>query len=116
MGQIEHRTCREGDPFRRAWLNPINDGNTLRLPIPDLTEDRRKELAKLASQYSEKAKIAIRNVRRDGMDSLKADENKKEISEDERKRLETELQKLTDKQIKAADDVTAQKEKEILGK
>jgi ribosome recycling factor len=97
-------------------LNPINDGNTLRLPIPDLTEDRRKELAKLASQYSEKAKIAIRNVRRDGMDSLKADENKKEISEDERKRLETELQKLTDEQIKSADDVTAQKEKEILGK
>lgn len=97
-------------------LNPINDGNTLRLPIPDLTEDRRKELAKLASQYSEKAKIAIRNVRRDGMDALKTDENKKEISEDERKRLETELQKLTDEQIKAADDVTASKEKEILGK
>jgi len=97
-------------------LNPINDGNTLRLPIPDLTEDRRKELAKLASQYSEKAKIAIRNVRRDGMDALKVDETKKEISEDERKRLETELQKLTDEQIKAADEVTAQKEKEILGK
>ncbi len=97
-------------------LNPINDGNTLRLPIPDLTEERRKELAKLASQYSEKAKIAIRNVRRDGMDALKADENKKEISEDDRKRLETELQKLTDELIKAVDDVTAQKEKEILGK
>ncbi len=97
-------------------LNPINDGNTLRLPIPDLTEERRKELAKLASQYSEKAKIAIRNVRRDGMDALKADESKKEISEDERKRLETELQKLTDEQIKAADEVSAQKEKEILGK
>lgn len=97
-------------------LNPINDGNTLRLPIPDLTEERRKELAKLASQYSEKAKIAIRNVRRDGMDALKADENKKEISEDERKRLENELQKLTDEQIKAADEVSAQKEKEILGK
>jgi ribosome recycling factor len=97
-------------------LNPINDGNTLRLPIPDLTEERRKDLAKLASQYSEKAKIAIRNVRRDGMDALKVDENKKEISEDDRKRLETELQKLTDEQIKAADDVTAQKEKEILGK
>ena len=97
-------------------LNPINDGNTLRLPIPDLTEERRKELAKLASQYSEKAKIAIRNVRRDGMDALKVDENKKEISEDERKRFETELQKLTDEQIKAADEVAAQKEKEILGK
>jgi ribosome recycling factor len=97
-------------------LNPINDGNTLRLPIPDLTEDRRKELAKLASQYAEKAKIAIRNVRRDGMENLKADEAKKEIAEDARKRAETDVQKLTDEMIKAADDVTAQKEKEILGK
>ena len=95
-------------------LNPINDGNTLRLPIPDLTEERRKELAKLAGQYAEKARIAIRNVRRDGMEALKADENKKEISEDERKRSETEVQKLTDDQIKAADEVAAQKEKEIL--
>ncbi len=97
-------------------LNPINDGNTLRLPIPDLTEERRKELAKLASQYAEKARIAIRNVRRDGMDALKQDENKKEISEDERKRAETDLQKLTDEVIKAADEAAAAKEKEILGK
>ena len=95
-------------------LNPINDGNNIRLPIPDLTEERRKELAKLAHQYAEKARIAIRNVRRDGMDALKADENKKEISEDERKRGETEVQKLTDEQIKALDEVAAQKEKEIL--
>src|SRR3978361_581083 len=77
-------------------LNPINDGTTLRLPIPDLTEERRKELAKLAGSYAEKARIAIRNVRRDGMDNLKTDENKKEISEDDRKRSETEVQKLTD--------------------
>jgi len=97
-------------------LNPINDGTTLRLPIPDLTEERRKELAKLAGSYAEKARIAIRNVRRDGMDNLKTDENKKEISEDDRKRLETELQKLTDEQIKAADDEFARKEKDILGK
>jgi ribosome recycling factor len=97
-------------------LNPINDGNTLRLPIPDLTEDRRKELAKLANQYAEKARIAIRNVRRDGMENLKADEAKKEISEDERKRAETDVQKLTDEVIKAADDAAAHKEKEILGK
>jgi ribosome recycling factor len=95
-------------------LNPINDGNTLRLPIPDLTEERRKELAKLAHTYTEKARIAIRNVRRDGMDNLKTDENKKEISEDERKRAETEVQKLTDEQIKAADELAAAKEKEIL--
>ncbi|HQS95208.1 MAG: ribosome recycling factor [Novosphingobium sp. 16-62-11] len=97
-------------------LNPISDGQTLRLPIPDLTEERRKELAKLASKYAENARIAIRNVRRDGMDALKADENKKEISEDERKRAETDLQKLTDEIVKQADDAATAKEKEILGK
>ena len=97
-------------------LNPINDGNTLRLPIPDLTEDRRKELAKLAGKYAENARIAIRNVRRDGMEMLKADENKKEISEDERKRGEAEVQKLTDEVIKEADGVASQKEQEILGR
>jgi ribosome recycling factor len=95
-------------------LNPISEGQTLRLPIPDLTEERRKELAKLASQYAEKAKIAVRNVRRDGMDSLKADEKKHEISEDERKRLETEVQKLTDETISEIDATADAKEKEIL--
>ena len=95
-------------------LNPITDGQMLRLPIPDLTEERRKELAKLAGQYAEKAKIAIRNVRRDANDGLKTDENKKEISEDERKRLETEVQKMTDDMIKAVDDAAAHKEKEIM--
>lgn len=97
-------------------LNPINDGNNIRLPIPDLTEERRKELAKLAGQYAEKARIAIRNVRRDGMEMLKADEAKKEISEDDRKRAEADVQKLTDDMIKAADEAATAKEKEILGK
>jgi ribosome recycling factor len=96
-------------------LNPIVDGQTLRLPIPDLTEERRKELAKLASKYAEGARIAVRNVRRDGMDSLKADEKKGEISEDERKRLETEVQKMTDSTIADIDAASASKEKEILG-
>ena len=96
-------------------LNPIVDGQTLRLPIPDLTEERRKELAKLASQYAEKARIAARNVRRDGMDSLKQDEKKHEISEDERKKLETEIQKLTDATIADLDAAASAKEKEILG-
>jgi ribosome recycling factor len=96
-------------------LNPIVDGQTLRLPIPDMTQERRKELSKLAGQYAEKAKIAVRNVRRDANDALKVDENKKEISEDERKRLETEVQKLTDDMIKAIDEAAAHKEKEILG-
>jgi ribosome recycling factor len=97
-------------------LNPISEGQTLRLPIPDLTEERRKELAKLAGQYAEKAKIAVRNVRRDGMDALKTDEKKKEISEDEHKRLDAEVQKLTDETIKEIDEAAAAKEKEILGK
>ena len=97
-------------------LNPIVDGTTLRLPIPDLTEERRKELAKLASQYAEKARIAVRNVRRDGNDALKTDEKKHEISEDERKRFETEVQKLTDSTIADIDAAAQAKEKEILGK
>lgn len=97
-------------------INPIVDGQNIRLPIPDMTEERRKELVKLAHQYAEKAKIAVRNVRRDGNDDLKADEKKKEISEDDRKRLETEVQKLTDSLISDIDTALAAKEKEILGK
>ncbi|WP_137863929.1 MULTISPECIES: ribosome recycling factor [unclassified Sphingomonas] len=97
-------------------LNPIVDGQTLRLPIPDLTEERRKELAKLASQYAEKARIAVRNVRRDGNDSLKADEKKGLFGEDDRKRHETEVQKLTDSTIAEIDAAASAKEKEILGK
>ncbi|HVI98598.1 MAG TPA: ribosome recycling factor [Sphingomonas sp.] len=96
-------------------LNPIADGQTLRLPIPDLTEERRKELAKLAGQYAEKARIAARNVRRDGMDSLKTDEKKGVYSEDERKRHENEVQKLTDSTIADIDAAAQGKEKEILG-
>ncbi len=95
-------------------LNPIVDGPNIRLPIPDLTEERRKELAKLTGQFAEKARIAIRNVRRDGMDDIKADENKKEIGEDDKKRLETEVQKLTDEMIEEADKLSSAKEQEIL--
>jgi len=97
-------------------INPITDGQMIRLPIPDLTEERRKELAKLAGQYAEKARIAVRNVRRDGMDALKVDEKKHEISEDEHKRLSAEVQKLTDETIKDIDAAAHAKEQEILGK
>jgi ribosome recycling factor len=97
-------------------INPIVDGQVIRLPIPELTEERRKERAKLVGQYAEKARIAVRNVRRDGMEHLKSDEKKHEISEDERKRLEHEVQKLTDETIKEVDEAAATKEKEILGK
>ncbi|MEO1922034.1 MAG: ribosome recycling factor [Sphingomonadales bacterium CG12_big_fil_rev_8_21_14_0_65_65_10] len=95
-------------------LNPQTDGQTVRLPIPDLTEERRKELAKLAGQYAEKARIAIRNVRRDGMENIKDDEKKKEIGEDDKKRLETEVQEMTDKYVAEADKAAEEKEKEIL--
>ena len=97
-------------------LNPITDGQVIRLPIPELTEERRKELAKLVGQYAEKARVAVRNVRRDGMDHLKQDEKKHEISEDERKRLEHDVQKMTDDTIKEIDELAHAKEKEILGK
>jgi len=97
-------------------LNPITDGQLIRLPIPDLTEERRKELAKLVGQYAEKARIAVRNVRRDGMDHLKVDEKKHEISEDEHKRLEVEVQKMTDATIAEVDAAAEAKEMEILGK
>jgi len=95
-------------------LNPMTDGQTIRLPMPDLTEERRKDLAKLAGEYGEKGKIAVRNVRRDGMESLKADEKKKEISEDERKRLEDEVQKMTDSHIADIDVAVEKKVQEIL--
>jgi ribosome recycling factor len=88
----------------------------IRLPIPELTEERRKELAKLVGQYAEKARIAVRNVRRVGMDHLKTDEMKLDFSEDERKRLEHDVQKLTDDTIREIDEAAAAKEKEILGR
>jgi len=104
----------KGIAHSNLGLNPMTDGQTLRLPLPDLTEERRKELAKLAGNYAEKARIAIRNVRRDGMEDLKSDEKNKAISEDERKRAEDEVQKLTDQYVAEADAAAAAKEKEIL--
>lgn len=104
----------KGIAHANLGLNPMIDGQTLRLPMPDLTEDRRKELAKLAGKYAENAKIAIRNVRRDGMEALKEDEKKKDISEDDRKRLEEEVQKMTDKFVADTDGAAEAKEKEIM--
>ena len=97
-------------------LNPIVDGQTLRLPIPDMTEERRREMAKLALSYAEKAKIAARNVRRDGMEALKTAEKKGKISQDEQKKLEGDVQKITDKAVIDIDGAASAKEKEILGK
>ncbi len=95
-------------------LNPIVDGQTLRIPVPPLTEERRKDLAKLAGKYAEQQKIAVRNVRRDANDDLKKAEKAGEISQDEQKKMETEVQKDTDAAIKRIDESLKTKEAEIM--
>lgn len=95
-------------------INPTNDGSTIRLVFPELTEERRKDLAKDVKKKGEAAKVAIRNIRRDAMDKLKALEKKSEITEDDRKELEKELQDMTEKRCKQIDDLTAKKETELM--
>jgi len=95
-------------------LNPITEGSLLRIPIPELNEERRQELSKVASQYAEQARIAVRNVRRDGMDKLKRLEKDGNMSQDEEKLWSEEVQSLTDSTIKEIDDSLATKEKEIM--
>ena len=95
-------------------LTPVNDGKIIRISIPPLTEDRRKELVKVARKYTEDAKVAVRNVRRDANDSLKKLEKDKAISEDELKKATDDVQKLTDKYVAKVDEKCAAKEKEIM--
>jgi ribosome recycling factor len=95
-------------------LNPILDGQMLRIPIPPLTEERRKEFAKLAGKYAEQQKIAVRNVRRDANDDLKKAEKAGDISQDEQKKMEAEVQKDTDAAIKRVDEALKAKEVEIM--
>lgn len=95
-------------------LNPIKDADIVRVPIPPLNEERRRELVKLAKKFGEEGKIAIRNVRRDAIEHLKKAEKAEHFSEDARKRGEAEVQKLTDKHIKDIDTLLAMKEKEIM--
>ena len=95
-------------------LNPQAEGNLIRVPIPALNEDRRKELSKVAGKYSEAARVSVRNVRRDGMDTLKKLEKDKAISEDESKRHSESIQKATDETIKKIDTMLADKEKDIM--
>jgi ribosome recycling factor len=95
-------------------LNPAADGQLVRVPIPALSEDRRKEMVKVAGKYAEQGKVAIRNVRRDGMDALKAAEKDGKISEDEHRKQSEQIQKLTDDFVKKIDDLLVGKEKEIM--
>ncbi len=92
-------------------VNPITDGQTVRVPMPALTEERRKELTKVAAKYAEAARVAIRNIRRDGMEAAKKAEG---VSEDDQKKASEDIQKLTDQWVKAVDETLAQKEEEIM--
>ena len=94
-------------------LNPQPDGQMIRIPLPELTSERRAELAKLGHKYAELARVAVRNVRRDGMEALKKAEKDHKISEDEHRMKSDQVQKLTDKYVKSVDDALATKEKEI---
>ena len=95
-------------------INPQNDGRVIRLVFPQLTEERRRDLAKQVKKYAEEAKVAMRNIRRDGMDYVKGLKKKSEITEDEQKKAEKDLQDLLDKYTKKVDAVTAAKEKELM--
>ncbi|MBI3590393.1 MAG: ribosome recycling factor [Candidatus Melainabacteria bacterium] len=95
-------------------MTPNNDGNVIRIVVPSLTEERRKELVKLIKKFAEDGKVAIRNSRRDGLESMKKLEKEKQISEDEMRKQQEHLQKLTDKYTKEIDDLTLSKEKEVM--
>lgn len=95
-------------------LNPVMDGQTLRIPIPPLNEERRVELTKVAGKYGEAARVSVRNVRRDGMDALKKMEKDNELSEDELRSMSDEVQKLTDTYVKTVDETLKAKEAEIM--
>ncbi|MBV8593564.1 MAG: ribosome recycling factor [Caulobacteraceae bacterium] len=95
-------------------LNPVVEGQNLRIPVPALTEERRRDLAKLAGKYAEQQKIAVRNVRREAMDDLRKAQKDAVISQDEEKRLETEVQKITDEAVRRVDDILHTKEQEIM--
>ena len=95
-------------------LNPQTEGQTIRVPIPDLTEERRRELTRVAAKYAEAARVSVRNVRRDGLEGLKRKEKDGSLSQDQHRKLQHDIQALTDEMIKHIDDMLAQKDKEIL--
>lgn len=110
MANAVEKAIRESD----LGLNPMKDGQLIRIPIPELSGERRQELSKVAAKYAEGAKVAVRNVRKDGMDSLKKAEKDGDISEDDQKLYAGEVQELTDKYVSQIDEAAKQKETEIL--
>ena len=95
-------------------LNPQSEGQVIRVPIPPLSEERRKELTKVAHKYAEQARVSVRNVRRDGLEALKKREKDRQITQDQHRKLDKDVQTLTDETIKKVDETLANKEKEIL--
>lgn len=110
LAKSVEKALRESD----LGLNPMSDGQMIRIPIPPLSEERRRELVKIAGKYAEQGKVAIRNIRRDAMDEVKKMKKDALISEDEEKRYNNDIQKWTDDAIKKADDLYAAKEKDIM--
>ena len=110
LAKSVEKALRESD----LGLNPMSDGQTIRIPIPPLSEERRKELVKIAGKYTEQGKVAVRNIRRDAMDEVKKMKKDALISEDEEKRYNNDIQKWTDDTIKKTDDLYAAKEKDIM--
>jgi ribosome recycling factor len=110
MLQVIDKTIRASD----LGINPVSDSELVRLPIPPLTQERRKELAKVVGKQTEEARVAVRSARRDAMDMVKEAEKDKQITEDERKNGEKKIQDLTDKYIAMVDDIAKTKEKEIM--
>lgn len=109
VGEVEKAILRSN-----LGLNPVSDGNIIRIPVPQLTEERRRELAKMVHKTAEDHRVSIRNARRDGNEFLKQLEKDKEISEDDKRRGQEQIQKLTDQFIKNLDEVVTQKEKEVM--
>lgn len=110
LAKSVEKALRESD----LGLNPVSDGTLIRIPIPPLSEERRRELVKVAGKYAEQNKIALRNIRRDALDEVKKLKKDNLISEDEEKRAENEIQKLTDDSVKKVDELQASKEKDIM--
>ena len=110
MTKAVEKAIRDSD----LGLNPQSDGQLIRIPLPDLSEERRRELSRIAAKYAENARVAVRNVRRDGMDMLKKAEKDGDLSQDDRHLYEQEIQELTDTHVKAIDEALEAKEKDIM--
>lgn len=110
LAKSVEKALRESD----LGLNPVSDGMLIRIPIPPLSEERRRELSKIAGKYAEQNKVAVRNIRRDALDGIKKLKKDNLISEDEEKRFENEVQKLTDEAVKKIDEMLEAKEKDIM--